>query len=116
MREENGVMAEVMVAGITQDEVNKALKKMKKGKALGPDNIPIEAWISLEKAGNKGDAQDCGRSTTDAIFALRMLMEKHREGQEQLDCVFIDLKKAYGRVPKEELWHCMRESSNQKCM
>ncbi|XP_042887656.1 craniofacial development protein 2-like [Penaeus japonicus] len=31
---ENGVMAEVMVAGITQDEVNKALKKMKRSKAL----------------------------------------------------------------------------------
>ncbi|XP_042892171.1 uncharacterized protein LOC122266465 [Penaeus japonicus] len=35
----------VMVAGITQDKVNKALKKMKRGKALGPDNIPIEAGV-----------------------------------------------------------------------
>jgi len=38
-----------------------------------------------------------GRGTADAIFALRMLMEKYREGQE-LHCVFVDLEKAHDRV------------------
>ena len=50
-----------------------------------------------------------GKSITDAIFALKMLAEKYREGQRQLHCVFIDLEKAYDRAPREELWHCMRE-------
>ena len=44
-----------------------------------------------------------GRSTTDAIFALRQLLAKYHEGQKKLHCVFIDLEKAYNWV-----WNCMR--------
>ncbi|XP_047469593.1 uncharacterized protein LOC125025611 [Penaeus chinensis] len=39
------------MAEVAQAEVKKALKKTKRNKALGPDTIPIEAWISLEEAG-----------------------------------------------------------------
>ena len=31
-----------------------------------------------------------GKGTTDAMFALRMLMEKYREGQKELHCVFVE--------------------------
>ena len=51
-----------------------------------------------------------GKGTTDAMFALRMLMEKYREGQRELHCVFVDVVKAYDRVPRKELWYCMRKS------
>ena len=50
------------------------------------------------------------KGTTDAIFALRMLMKKYRKGQRELHCVFVDLEKAYDRVAREELWYCMRKS------
>ena len=39
------------VEDISGEEVRTGLRKMKKGKALGPDDIPVEAWIAL---GNKG--------------------------------------------------------------
>ncbi|KAK3536438.1 hypothetical protein QTP86_009951 [Hemibagrus guttatus] len=165
---------------IRKDEVRKALKRMKSGKAVGPDDIPVEVWKCLGEAAvefltslfnrvlesermpeewrrsvlvpifkNKGDVQSCSnyrgiklmshtmklwervvearlrkvveiceqqygfmprKSTTDAIFALRILMEKYRDGQRELHCVFVDLENAYDRVPREELWYCMRKS------
>ena len=50
-----------------------------------------------------------GRGTTDAICTVRQLMEKHREKQKGLHMVFIDLKKAYDIVPRQEVLRFMRE-------
>ena len=49
-----------------------------------------------------------GRGTVDAIFILRQIMEKYAEKQRSLFLAFIDLEKAYDRVPRSEVWRSMR--------
>ncbi|EYB93809.1 hypothetical protein Y032_0178g644 [Ancylostoma ceylanicum] len=156
-----------------------AMKKMKAGKASGPDGIPVEAWRSLGELGvrwltmffnnitrsekipeawkdsiivpifkRKGDAVNCvnyrgikliahtmkiyerlldtrlrdmveiasdqfgfvqERSTIDAIFIARQVMEKYREKNKPCHLAFLDLEKAYDRLLRAELWEVMRE-------
>ncbi|KAK3565344.1 hypothetical protein QTP86_007137 [Hemibagrus guttatus] len=76
---------EQKVDKIRKDEVRKALKRMKSGKAVGPDNIPVEVWKCLGEA---------------AVEFLTSLFNR----------VLENLEKSYDRVPREELWYCMRKS------
>ncbi|KAK3525621.1 hypothetical protein QTP70_001440 [Hemibagrus guttatus] len=76
---------EQKVDKIRKDEVRKALKRMKSGKAVGPDDIPVEIWKCLGEA---------------AVEFLTSLFNR----------VLENLEKAYDRVPREELWYCMRKS------
>ena len=70
----------------------------------------IDGWIRDETSiGAEQFGFMLGRSTMDAVFSLRVIMEKYREGQKGLHMVFIDLEKAYDWVPQQEVWRCMRE-------
>ena len=45
-----------------------------------------------------------GRSKTDQIFTLKQIFEKYWEYSKDLFACFIDLKKAYDRVPRDKFW------------
>src|SRR5207244_4086203 len=50
-----------------------------------------------------------GKGTTDAIFIVRQLKEKYLAKKKDLWMAFIDLEKAFDRVPREVLWWALRE-------
>ena len=65
----------------------------------------IETKLGEEQYGFRKD-----RSTTDLIFALRLIIEKSWEFNRPAYLAFIDLQKAFDSVPREKLWKCLEEN------
>ena len=49
-----------------------------------------------------------GRSTTGGIFIVRLLQEKYNQKKRKLYHIFIDLKKAFDRVPRKVIEWALR--------
>ena len=50
-----------------------------------------------------------GRGTTDAIFVVRQLQEKYLAVNKRLYMAFMDLEKAFNRVPRKVIWWALRK-------
>jgi hypothetical protein len=50
-----------------------------------------------------------GKGTTDATFIVRQLQEKYMAAKKDLWLAFVDLEKAFDRVPRDILWWSLRE-------
>src|SRR3989441_2752155 len=57
-----------------------------------------------------------GKGTTDAIFIVRQIQEKLLGKQKELWMAFVDLEKAFYRVPREVLWWALRHAGVEEWM
>ena len=96
-----------------------------KGNALNKDNYSglklIEQVLKVLERVVEGlirqifeiDEMQCGfmsgRGTADAIFIVRQLQEKHLAANKPLYMSFIELEKAFDRVPRNVIWWAMRK-------
>jgi hypothetical protein len=49
------------------------------------------------------------RSTMDAIFLIRQLMERCKEQKKDLHMIFIDLKKVYDKATRNAMWWALQK-------
>jgi hypothetical protein len=50
-----------------------------------------------------------GRPTMEAIFLIGQLMKRYREQKKDMHMIFIDLKKAYDKVPRNIMWRALQK-------
>jgi Reverse transcriptase (RNA-dependent DNA polymerase) len=53
-----------------------------------------------------------GRSTMEAIFLIRQVMERHWEQNKDLHMIFIDLEKSYDKISRNIIWWALEKKKS----
>ncbi|XP_024891452.1 trichohyalin-like [Temnothorax curvispinosus] len=126
---------------LQEEEIVRAVRNMKLGKAAGVDGIPMEAWLYggaavyaeilknrleeiMERKGMIPDSQAGfrkGRSTMDNIFILNHIVQREKEKnaatwKDKIFAIFVDLKAAFDNVDREILWKIMEEKEVERSL
>jgi hypothetical protein len=57
-----------------------------------------------------------GKGTTDGIFILRQMQERYLMKKRELWIAFVDLEKAFDRVPRDVVWWALRTLGIEECI
>ena len=55
-----------------------------------------------------------GRGTTDALFVVRRMQEEYRDKKKKLYMCFVDIEKAFDRVPRKMMEWAIKRKVYQK--
>ncbi|KAK3515281.1 hypothetical protein QTP70_013483 [Hemibagrus guttatus] len=114
---------------ITQAEVTEVVQQLLDGKAPGVDEIHPEYLKSLDVVGLSWLTRLCniawqsgtvpldwatgggtgGRGTLDQLYTLHRVLEGSWEFAQPVHMCFVDLEKAFDRVPRDILWEVLWE-------
>ena len=67
-----------------------------------------DTTVSFHKINSMQFGFMAGKSTKDGIFIVRQLQEKYLARNKELWMAFVDLEKAFDRVPREVIWWALR--------
>ena len=113
------------VEKVAHSEIVEAMQKMKSGKTTGPSEISamkivervlerrIQTLVSLNKM-QFGFLP--GKGTVDAIFIMRRMQEEYQQEDKKLHMCFVDMEKAFDRVPRKVMDWAMRKKGLSKVM
>ena len=76
----------------------------------------INEWIEMEGKWDKGQAGfRRNHPTTDHLVTLRIIAEEFHNNKSRLFCCFVDFRKSFDTVPRNNLWNRLDDLKAPLC-